>query len=271
MFCLNDSIRCCIKCAHFSPNHQGHQVVVKSEALNRLSSEINECKTMLPLICERINGSKAILKTQFDELGEQEKTNLEELDEVCSNLILKIEELRTTTNLKISQNYEALKADFVEKLEKLGFLEDQVQGMSRLSDDLTLYQKAKELSAVNPLLIVDTKPEVLLQFRNQSTLSNLLESLCYLELRRPNIIEDNKVYYLSRGSKDILSFDFEAQEFKSMIIKSTESIPRWAGFVFLQNGKILVTGGKPNKESGSRNSAFYVDTETLETDRKSVV
>ena len=37
---------------------------------------------------------------------------------------------------------------------------------------------------------------------------------------------------------------------------SGEIIPRWSGFVVLDD-RILVTGGKDSKESGANNHAFY--------------
>lgn len=265
LFCMTDSVKCCMKCAHFTAAHSGHTILTIDDAKAKLNLDIVHTKEMLPQLYRRITTTKAEIKTQFDELDEQQHKNIAELDEVCNQLKEKVEGIRTNTRNKIVKSYETVKQGLIEKIVTLEGVQRQAQNLTNISDDLLLYQKAKELSMIDPQLIIGDKPEVLLQFRNQSALNNLLESLCFLELKTTDFIESNKLYYLSRGSKDYMCFDLETQMPICMAIKTNEVIPRWSGFVLLPNGHILITGGKPSKESGAKLTAFYLNPETGDT------
>ncbi|CAG9314174.1 MID1 [Blepharisma stoltei] len=265
LFCMTDCVKCCMKCAQFSSLHNGHTILTREDAKARLAAEIIQTKETLPQIYQRITLTKDEIKRQFEELVEQQQKNTNELDEVCNQLNTKVEAIRSSTKSKICKSYETLKQNLIEKVVTLDGVQKQAQELSNLTDDLSLYQKAKELSTIDPQLIIGEKPEVILQFKNQSALNNLLESLCTLELKTSEIVESNKLYYLSRGSKEYVRYDLESQRTSTMSIRSAEIIPRWSGFVLLPNGNILITGGKPSKESGAKLTAFYLNPETGET------
>jgi len=254
-----------MKCAQFSALHNGHLILTREDAKLRLANEILQTKEILPQIYSKITTTKEEIKHQFNELEEQQQKNTNELDEVCNQLNSKVEAIRNSTKTKICKSYETLKQNLFEKIVILEGVLKQAQELSNLSDDLSLYQKSKELATIDPQLIIGDKPEVLLQFKNQSALNNLLESLCILEMKTSEIVESNKLYYLSRGSKEYVCYDLENQRVSTMSIRSADIIPRWSGFVLLPNGNILITGGKPSKESGAKLAAFYLNPETGDT------
>lgn len=95
------------------------------------------------------------------------------------------------------------------------------------------------------------------------SLNAIYHSLSFLELKSPQIVETNQLFYLIRGSRDYIVFDFDSQVFqKKVIIDTTFDIPRWSCFVPLINGHILIVGGKARKNTGAKKAAFFLDPVT---------
>lgn len=65
------------------------------------------------------------------------------------------------------------------------------------------------------------------------------------------------LFYINRSSVNALKYTD-----LSSLSRPTSGIifPKWCGFTLLPNNKILITGGKGNKESGSTSSAYILDS-----------
>jgi hypothetical protein len=67
------------------------------------------------------------------------------------------------------------------------------------------------------------------------------------------------LYNIIRGSKSYVEYNFKTCTSTKKSIQSSETFSRWACYVVLDNGFILVSGGKPSKDQGAIKKTFMLD------------
>lgn len=94
-----------------------------------------------------------------------------------------------------------------------------------------------------------------INFGNTSQLIKEIGEMAWISNQKEDVAP-SKLYYLSRGTNECMEYNLESKENRVRSIGSGEIIPRWSGFVVLDD-RILITGGKDSKESGANNHVFY--------------
>ena len=152
--------------------------------------------------------------------------------------------------------------------------EEMIAISSRLPNDLPrdfyeILKKCPEswIESINQVIGIRNLLE---QSCNPSDISNLLsqqESIFRLAVESLSLLPANNhefsvIPYISRGNKDIISYDFSTTTYKS--VKTDKIIVKWSGLTQISDTILLVTGGKPAKDQGAISDCYRLNIHTGE-------
>ncbi|CAG9315505.1 unnamed protein product [Blepharisma stoltei] len=257
LFCMDDKISCCTVCAQNPSVHAGHSIYTKELARTKLAAAAIETKKLIPLLEKRVESAKRSVLVELNQaesndesdgiLSPQKESGQDEISD-------------WKKNSKIMKSYLETNLNLIEQVEKL------IPNLYRFNDNLDLISQAHKISKLSAQFYKNFPQDVLFHMPKGPTLNGVYDSLSFLELNSPKTIESSQLFYLIRGSRDYFVYDFRKNEFqKKMIQDTTLEVPRWSCFVQLPNDYVLIMGGKARKNSGAKQTAFFLDPATGST------
>ena len=247
-FCTVEKVQVCHQCLE---RHQDHYVISKDQAKTSLRLEVDECTSQMTRILEALAYNNAKLSEELRNIEAEEARSLEELEAVCGQYAEDIRAFKAETSASIATVYAGIKTNTGQKLNNVVMLKQQLEQLLQDPDELNLLQKS--------FVFLKIKPYV-------ETL--MLPTLRYVGMQLPSLTlssPSQNLYYLNRGTREFYTYNITS---KDLLIRElpaeSPTISRWSSFVTLSDGRILVTGGKVERNSGSHKTCMYIDPYKLQ-------
>ncbi|OMJ87172.1 hypothetical protein SteCoe_11177 [Stentor coeruleus] len=242
-FCTTEKVLLCSICL---PKHQDHHVLNKIQAGDALKQEAQWCKKQLKKVQKQVKKDINGLEEGFKVLESAELGSLTELDDLCNKNIEEVNRFRLETKKKIQEIYAGLRSQLDLRVNRMNVISNSISQVSQTEDDLEFLQSSY------PYLAISTG-------NSQITTPNII----YTQFQLPVIhlsTPTHHLYYLNRGTREFYAYSVSNKEIQiKELPNDAPNISRWSSFTTLADGKILVTGGKVERNSGSHRTCMYID------------
>lgn len=264
-YCMNDRVLACAYCIHYSRTHRDHEVLTIAEARKKLADDVSQARRSISTTMKTLEDTLDQYTGFLQGLEKSEEELKSKVTATCQTLTAKVEETKAKAISEVRSHYTAYRHEVEDQLRQVTETHTAAQEIYQCSDDLLFVGRAEVLQSMRVNTCVPAAPEVSVAFQNHNLLDTLLKDCCQIKILTE--IDDAPRYlvYLSRGSGDYLIYDFEVDAYENRKIIGDVIIPRWSGFVVLNDGSVFISGGKENKETGAKSSAFLLRLSTGET------
>jgi predicted transcriptional regulator len=247
-FCREDKLLICPQCIK---KHADHTVIPRSKAEELLKSEIEICKDQLKTLQSTLKENQVKILNMSDVVQSAEEKSLTDLDVLCEKAVDEIIQFKNTTHKKIQETFNGIKLQVLQKQNTLELAEQGLKRLMLVEDGLELLQSSVYYTAIKPISGDVILPAIV--FTPQQ--------LPVVELSAPSKF----LYYMNRGTTEFYAYNIATKE---LLVKelpaNSPHISRWSSFTTLADGRILVTGGKVERNSGSHRTCMYIDPVKLQ-------
>lgn len=264
-YCMNDRVLACTYCIHYSRTHRDHEVLPLAEARLRLAEDVARARDSISTTMKTLEGTLDQYTAFLQGLEKSEEELKSKVSATCQALGSKVEETKTRAIAEVRSHYATYRQEVESQLKLVTDARAVAQDIQQTSDDLVFVGRAERLQTVRVNTCVPAAPEISIAFPNHGLLDTLLKDCCQIKILTEAEDVPRHLVYLSRGSSDYILYDFETDTYESKKIVFDQIIPRWSGFAVLNDGSVLITGGKENKETGAKNNAFLLRLNSGET------
>ena len=264
-YCMNDRVMACAYCIRYSRAHREHQILSIPDAREFLAKEVAESRQSISATMKTLEATLDQYSTFLQRLEQSEEELKSRVSTTCQALAAKIDETKESAVAEVRAHYSAYKQEVEEKLKVISDTRDVAQGIHHTVDDLLFVAKAEQLQNMRVSTCVPAAPEITVSFPNHAMIEALLKDCCQIKILTETEEMPRNLVYLSRGSGDYILYDFEGDSYETKKITTDVIIPRWSGFAVLHDNSVLISGGKENKETGAKNTAFLLRLATGET------
>lgn len=247
-FCNYEKVFLCKSCLD---KHQGHFIMTIEQAKVNLVSEVTECKERLKNVASVLRIEKEKLNKEYFNIEAEQEKNLKELELQSNMTINKINEFTENTKNSITNIFGALKSQIIENLNNRTLLELQANSLLRQEDSLQF------LNQSYPILNIKEASEPL-----------ILPKLIYTPYQPPTVTlcpPSQNLFYLNRGTREFYLYNISTKKLQTKLLSNdSPNISKWSSFTNLSDGRILVTGGKVDRNSGSHRACIIIDPNKLQ-------
>ena len=247
-FCTFEKVQLCNFCLE---QHQDHYVINKEQAKFSLSIDTEECRVKLLKGLEIIKNDKKKLLDNISTIERSQNQSQLELEKICERSIEEIKQFKVETTISIDDIYSSLKIYINQKLNSISIMEKQIEHIKNEEDPLEFLEKSYPFLKIKPSL---------------EKLS--LPSISYNDMQLPSLyfsMPSQNLYYLNRGTREFYIYSINNKELLIReLSEDSPNISRWSSFITISDGRILVTGGKAERNSGSHRNCMFIDPFTLQ-------
>ena len=242
-FCVDEKVLVCSSCLE---KHQSHYVISKNDAQNILGPEALNCKAKIQSAIEIIKADKTKLFNHLQAIDTQENNDFDHLSTMCEKNIQSIKTFESEARKNISNAYVEVKSSISQKINNLTVIEKQIESLITEEDVLEVLQKSFPFLNIKPYATDLKLPKFTYTPFNSPVLS----------LSSP--LQD--LFYLNRGTREYYVYSIASKELSvKELPNDSPTISRWSSFTTLSDGRILITGGKVDRNSGSHKICMFID------------
>lgn len=242
-YCIEDKLLICFQCVK---SHPGHTIIPRSHASELMKLEVDSCRSTLASLLSTLQENQLKVSGMSESIENSEQKSLLELETLCEKAVDELKLFKTVTEKKIRDTFQGIKMQVLQKQTSIEQAEKNLIKLLKVEDGLELLQGSIYFSNIKPISSEIILPSII--FTPQQ--------LPLVELSAPS----KYLYYMNRGTTEFYAYNISTKE---LIVKelpnNSPNISRWSSFTTLADGRILVTGGKVERNSGSHRTCMLID------------
>ena len=242
-FCREDKLLICPQCIK---KHPDHTVIPRSKAEDLMQCDIDSCREQLRVLQSTLKESQSKILGMPETVQTAEEKSLNDLEVLCDKAVDEIMGFKKQTHKKIKDTFNGIKLQVIQKQNTLDLAEQNLKRLMQVEDGLELLQNSVYFLNIKPISGDIVLPAIV--FTPQQ--------LPVVELSAPSKF----LYYMNRGTTEFYAYNIATKELTvKELPANSPHISRWSSFTTLADGRILVTGGKIERNSGSHRTCMYID------------
>lgn len=242
-FCIEDKLLICNQCVK---RHPDHTIIPRSRANDLMRQEIETCKSQLFSLLSVLKENQIKVVGMSEVVLNSEQKSLMDLDNLCEKANEEIQVFKKSTEKKIRDTFQGIKMQVLQKQTSIELAEKNLNKLMGIEDGLELLQGSVYYMNIKPISSEIVLPAII--FTPQQ--------LPIVELSAPT----KYLYYMNRGTTEFYAYNISTKELSiKELPNNSPHISRWSSFTTLADGRILVTGGKVERNSGSHRTCMIID------------